>query len=65
MRFRRQEPKSPGGPPLSDKRAPYIELVSKGVSNSAACRAAEVNRRDGDALEPRRTISNRAGQATT
>jgi transposase, IS30 family len=65
MSLRRQVPKSPGGPPLSEQRSLYIELVSKGMSNSAACRAVGVNRRTGTRWRRGRTILNRAGKART
>ena len=39
--------KSPGGLPLTDKRALYIKLMNQGESNSAACRAVGVNRKTG------------------
>lgn len=57
--------KPPGGPPLSEKRDLYIELMSKGVSNSAACRAVGINRRTGTRWRRGRTIINRAGKART
>ena len=47
MPARRQPLKSPGSPPLADKRDLYIDLMSKGVSNTAACRVVGVNRRTG------------------
>ena len=39
--------KSPGGAPLTDKRALYIKLMNQGESNSAACRAVGINRKTG------------------
>jgi transposase, IS30 family len=65
MSRRRQALKSPGGPPLSEKRDLYIELMSKGMSNSAACRVVGVNRRTGTRWRRGRTIINRAGLART
>src|ERR1017187_7914265 len=65
MSLRQQVSKSPGGPPLSAKRDLYIELMSRGVSNTAACRAAGVNRRTGTRWRRGRTVVNRAGQART
>jgi transposase, IS30 family len=65
MSIRRRVSKSPGGPPLEDKRALYIELMSKGVSNSAACRVVGVNRRTGTRWRRGRTVVNRAGTVRT
>jgi IS30 family transposase len=65
MALRRKPPKAPGGPPLSDKRVLYIDLMSKGVSNSAASRIVGVNRRTGTRWRRGRTIVNGAGQTKT
>jgi IS30 family transposase len=65
MHPRRQPRKSPGGPPLADQRRLYIELMSKGMSNTAACRVVGVNRRTGTRWRRGRTITNRAGQPRT
>jgi transposase len=65
MALRLKPPKAPGGPPLSDKRVLYIELMSKGVSNSAACRIVDVNRKTGTRWRRGRTIVNSAGMAKT
>jgi len=65
MSRRRQALKSPGGPPLSAKRDLYIDLMSRGLSNTAACRAAGVNRRTGTRWTRGRTIANSAGQPRT
>ena len=45
-RWRRSR-KSPGGPPLTDKRALYIKFMNQGESNAAACRAVGINRKTG------------------
>jgi len=60
MSLRRPALKSPGGPPLSEKRDLYIELVSKGLSNSAACRVVGVNRRTGTRWRRGQTVSGLA-----
>jgi IS30 family transposase len=65
MPLRRQLAKSPGGPPLSEKRNLYIELMAKGLSNSAACRVVGVNRKTGTRWRRGRTIVNRAGEPRT
>jgi Helix-turn-helix domain len=65
MPFRRRQLKTPGGPRLDAKRDLYIELMSKGLSNSAACRTVGVNRRSGTRWRRGRTIVNRAGNART
>jgi transposase, IS30 family len=65
MSLRRRALKSPGGPPLSETRDLYIQLMSKGVSNSAACRLVGVHRRTGTRWKRGRTIINRAGKART
>lgn len=65
MSIRRRVPKSPGVPPLEDKRALYIELMSKGLSNSAACRVVGVNRRTGTRWRRGRTVVNQAGTVRT
>jgi IS30 family transposase len=62
MSFRRQLPKSPGGPPLHDQRALYIELVSNGATNTQACEIVGVNRRTGTRWTRGRTVVNRAGK---
>ena len=62
MPARRQPLKSPGSPPLAEKRDLYIDLMSKGVSNTAACRVVGVNRRTGTRWRRGRTVTNRAGQ---
>ena len=62
MSFRRPQPKRPGSPPLGEQQTLYIELVSKGLSNSAACRAVGVNRRTGTRWRRGRTIVNGAGE---
>ncbi len=62
---RRRALKSPGGPPLSEKRDLYVQLMAKGVSNSAACRVVGVNRRTGTRWRRGRTIVNGAGRAKT
>ena len=46
-RARRNQPKSPGGPPLVAKRELYIALMAQGTNNAAACRLVGVNRRTG------------------
>jgi len=65
MSLRQQVPKSPGGPPLSAKRDLYIELMSRGMSDTAASRAAGVNRRTGTRWRRGRVITNRAGHERT
>lgn len=62
---RRRARKRPGGPPLDEKRALYIDLVSKGFSNSKACRVVGINRRTGTRWKRGRTILNSAGEART
>src|SRR5919202_401642 len=62
MHPRRQPPKSAGGPPLAEQRRLYVELMAKGVSNTAACRVVGVNRRTGTRWRRGRTVTNRAGQ---
>lgn len=63
MKPRRRPSRSPGGPPLAEKRRRYIELMTKGVSNSAACRIVGVNRRTGTRWKRGRTITNGAGHS--
>ena len=65
MHPRRRPLKSPGGPPLSEQRRLCIELMSKNVSNTAACRIVGVNRRTGTRWRRGRTVTNRAGQPRT
>ena len=65
MSLRRRALKPPGGPPVSEKRDLYIQLMSKGASNSAACRVVGINRRTGTRWRRGRTILNRAGKART
>jgi IS30 family transposase len=62
MSLRRQVPKPPGSPPLSTKRRLYIELMSKGAPNTAACRVVGVNRRTGTRWRRGRTVTNLGGQ---
>ena len=62
MSLRRRALKPPGGPPVSDKRDLYIQLMSKGVSNSSACRVVGINRRTGTRWRRGRTIINRGWQ---
>lgn len=40
--------KKRGPEPLADKRDHYLRLMAQGMSNSAACREAGVNRRTGN-----------------
>ena len=61
MPIRRSSLKSPGGPPLSDQRALYIELMANGMSNSAACKLVGINRRTGTRWRCGRTVINSAG----
>ena len=65
MSRRRQAPKSPGSPPLLAKRHLYIDLMAKGVSNTAACRAVGVNRRTGTRWSRGRTSATSAGKTKT
>jgi transposase, IS30 family len=65
MSLRRRALKAPGSPPVSDKRDLYIQLMAKGVSNSAACRVVGINRRAGTRWRRGRTIINRAGKTRT
>ena len=60
MSRRRQALKSPGSPPLSEKRDLYIELMSKGMSNSAACRVVGINWRTGSRWRRGRTMASTA-----
>ena len=41
-----------GGPPLLEKRDLYVQLVSKGLSNTAACRVVGIQRRTGRRWKP-------------
>ena len=50
---------------MDEKRALYIDLVSKGFSNSKACRVVGINRRTGTRWKRGRTILNSAGEART
>lgn len=43
----RRSLKSPGGPPLTDKRALYTRLMAEGMSSLEACRRVGVNARTG------------------
>jgi IS30 family transposase len=65
MSLRHPVPKPPGSPPLSAKRDLYIELMSRGISNTAACRAVGINRRTGTRWRRGRTVVNRGGQPRT
>jgi len=65
MPKRHRSPKSRGGPPLAAKRDLYIELIAKGASNSAASRAAGVNRRTGTRWRRGRTSVDHAGRTRT
>lgn len=62
MSARRQPLKSPGSPPLGEQRDLYIDLMSRGVSDTAACRVDGINRRSGTRWRRGRTVTNRAGQ---
>lgn len=47
MAVQRREKKSPGSKPLADKRARFVQLIGRGVSNAEACRTVGVHRRTG------------------
>jgi transposase, IS30 family len=65
MSLRHPVPKPPGSPPLSAKRDLYIELMSRGLSNTAASRAVGINRRTGTRWRHGRIVVNRGGQSRT
>ncbi len=50
---------------MSEQRRLYMELMSKNVSNTAACRIVGVNRRTGTRSRWGRTVRNRAGEPRT
>jgi IS30 family transposase len=53
---------TPGPSPLTTKRDLYLRLMKQGMSNSAACRLAGVNRRTGNRWRYGRTVTTETGQ---
>lgn len=53
---------TPGPSPLTTKRDLYLRLMKQGMTNSAACEAAGVNRRTGSRWRYGRTVTTEAGQ---
>jgi IS30 family transposase len=57
--------KSPGPAPLTAQRDLYLELVNRGMNNSAACRMVGINRKTGNRWFYGRTTTDPAGRTRT
>ncbi len=55
----------PGGPPQTEKRALYLQLMSQGMSSQAACRIVGINTRTGKRWRHGRTVVTAAGTVLT
>src|SRR3954451_20109611 len=53
---------TPGPSPLTTKRDLYLRLMKQGMSNSAACRLAGVNRKTGNRWRYGRTVTTETGE---
>ena len=61
MPLRHRPRRSPGVAPLTSERVRYLQLMTQGISNSAACRMVGVNRRTGTRWRYGRSITDRVG----
>lgn len=54
--------RTPGPPPLAEKRALFAKLIAQGINNSEACRTVGVNRKTGNRWRYGRKITDSTGR---